>query len=621
MIGNWKKRKGTFLSLLLSLAFSCAFLLALRPLRDLPLSLLYLFWLHLLLFSPLSFLPSPLPPALAALLNFLLLSDIFFSNTHRLHIYGSRFGFILSNLAELAPEIGLGPGPILLSLSIFLFLLLLHNLLHRWVSSSPLLLYGRRLLLGVIFLFFGIFTLFLSSSGRQCFERQHLPLFQEIFCNFRFSEASEQLKFTVMEHQLPQKQGQQTIFHPQERTSGVLIFIDSLRTEIIQEDVAPELSNLIKNSPIRPKSFISNSRGTDTALFSVLYGSAPDWRVIQSVLDSGRPSDYLDTLRAENYSLHWVSSGDHTYWWSVGMHVDLISKQFGDNHEIMDPEDPNWRTSAGTWFNEKTDLKGVKRSLEILEEKEKKGEHAFILLALSSCHYDYYSFSEHQIFQPAPRGSKNAYKNSIVSMNWLLSEFFEGLDRAGLTDFVSVIGVGDHGEIFPGEYDQVTFGHNLNKAYNLMTHVPFFVVSPELGHKTIAEPSLASLHQVFPTLFDLIGVPRDGIRKGLERFKSFRGESLLVPESPTILVNYETKFPQPEILSVAVFNATHRVELLARACDGNRICDLQPLFFCDTSKEDQIVNVDEKGHQGADALIQIYLENIEMFAPQMNLTL
>jgi hypothetical protein len=109
----------------------------------------------------------------------------------------------------------------------------------------------------------------------------------------------------------------------------------------------------------------------------------------------------------------------------------------------------------------------------------------------------------------------NRYRNALHEADAALGQLLDGLRQRGLLENTLFVIFGDHGEAFgqhPGNY-----GHTLF-IYDENVRVPLIVAAPGLFDETVRVSRVASLIDVAPTIFDLLGISRPA---------GYQGRSLL----------------------------------------------------------------------------------------------
>ncbi len=119
--------------------------------------------------------------------------------------------------------------------------------------------------------------------------------------------------------------------------------------------------------------------------------------------------------------------------------------------------------------------------------------------------------------------ARHNYDQSIWAFDNKFTPLLERLRQNGLTDNTVVVILGDYGELL-GEHNVV--GHALAGFYEKELHVPMIWHVPNAGHRTVS--SLAQLIDVYPTLVNLVGIPKPDTLAGI----NLRGQMFGDPRAP-----------------------------------------------------------------------------------------
>lgn len=160
---------------------------------------------------------------------------------------------------------------------------------------------------------------------------------------------------------------------------------------------------------------------------------------------------------------------------------------------------------------------GVGRFLGWLEGR--KGKKWFAWLHL---------WDPHTPYAPPPPYDReygaDPYSGEVAYVDAQLGRVWAALQAKGLLDDTCIVISGDHGESL-GEHGEYEHGYF---AYNSTLHVPLIVCAP--GVKARIDNTYVSLVDVFPTVCDLIGLPRPGQLQGASLLPLLQGKSR--PERP-----------------------------------------------------------------------------------------
>jgi arylsulfatase A-like enzyme len=107
----------------------------------------------------------------------------------------------------------------------------------------------------------------------------------------------------------------------------------------------------------------------------------------------------------------------------------------------------------------------------------------------------------------SPAVSKNdrlqQYRNSLSYVDGSLNRFIDQLEQRGLRERSIIVLFGDHGEAFSEHPNNLIHGAEL---YEENVRIPFVISNPKLIPTASTSRSLASLVDIGPTLFDMMGM-------------------------------------------------------------------------------------------------------------------
>jgi arylsulfatase A-like enzyme/Flp pilus assembly protein TadD len=123
-------------------------------------------------------------------------------------------------------------------------------------------------------------------------------------------------------------------------------------------------------------------------------------------------------------------------------------------------------------------------------------------------------FDPHQPYAPpepfARQFADNLYAGEVAYVDACLEKLFGYLEVSGLTSRTVILLTSDHGESF-GEHGEPTHGYF---AYNTTLHVPLVIRADGLLRPRRISRIMVSHVDVFPTVCDLLGVPKPGTLQG-----------------------------------------------------------------------------------------------------------
>ncbi|MFP6655009.1 MAG: sulfatase [Myxococcota bacterium] len=150
----------------------------------------------------------------------------------------------------------------------------------------------------------------------------------------------------------------------------------------------------------------------------------------------------------------------------------------------------------------------VKEAIEFLRIHGKSSRWLLYLHLMDLHEYTY--DAESAVFGNA---TSDIYDNSILRTDWLISTLHAGLRRLGLEDRTIIVILSDHGEAF-GERG---FEGHAKSALPETTETPFILSLPFSLDPGVVIQSATTNVDVWPTLFDLLGIQGPGDIDGRSR--------------------------------------------------------------------------------------------------------
>ncbi|MGI9470501.1 MAG: sulfatase-like hydrolase/transferase, partial [Rubripirellula sp.] len=272
------------------------------------------------------------------------------------------------------------------------------------------------------------------------------------------------------------------------RPDIVLVIVESLRKELVDEEVMPNLADLA-NRGLMCRNHFSGGNATNHGIFSIVSGMEAVW--YDTDLKYSPSLNRL--LRTAGYEIGFFAGEND---WRTFLMDGFIN---ADHYDRFDSRPRAGLTSDRRAIELASDF--LNRSSDGLTTDQDKPRMAVVYLY--STHAMYQSFAEDQIFDPAaddrfiyPYSSKmqplvwNRYKNSARSMDRLLSTVIR-------EDRVIVI-TGDHGEAF---LEDTTIGHGI-RISEFQNMTPAVVHIPHSQPRVIHSPT--SHADLLPTILSAI---------------------------------------------------------------------------------------------------------------------
>lgn len=290
---------------------------------------------------------------------------------------------------------------------------------------------------------------------------------------------------------------------PAERPHVVLVVLESLRHDVFDAEVMPNLVAFAERGT-RFERHYAGSNASHFGLFALLYGRAPlDYF---AEMEAGEPPTLVERLRGWGYTSHHLSSAPLGW---KRMERFLGADQFALR---VDENGPIWER----------DRRSLARARRLL------GAHApprLVLVYLMSTHFGYHFPPGRAPFQPSapppnaldahlreqPEALQNRYRNAAHSLDAILGGWLPSLDL----EHTLVAITGDHGESL---FDDGTLSH-MGRLSEIQTRVPLVLAGPGVAAgRVVREPT--SHVDVLPMLLGrlapqaLVGLPGRDVLAG-----------------------------------------------------------------------------------------------------------
>lgn len=308
---------------------------------------------------------------------------------------------------------------------------------------------------------------------------------------------------------------------PREKRSARHIVLISLETAarkyypLLNNPALPTFTRMASRG-ISSEHHLSTNPATTWAVYSMLTGTYP--RRGRSLLDYGDfSSDGLaEVLGRHGYETTYLDS--YRINWQSGFHRDHDSRMVKDlgfmrMEDIATDSVSHGRQDAfhATVGRERHSLT---RALERIDDAHAHGTHAFVFIATILGHYPWASAK-------GTRALTGAEKLAALTqtLDTLLAEFLEGIEKRGLSDSVIVVVTGDHGLRAKGEFASL---HEKMRFGLVSFNVPFVLYAPGLFDRSVRLENTTSHVDIAPTLLSLVGIPTDSLL--------FHGADMLDPQ-------------------------------------------------------------------------------------------
>jgi len=286
-----------------------------------------------------------------------------------------------------------------------------------------------------------------------------------------------------------------TIKYKEDRPKNILVIvIDSLRFDMINDEVAPNINKISKISQ-NFRNHYSGGNSTRFGIFSLFYGLyGYYWH---DFLNNRQGPIIFNVLKDLGYNFKILSA------------TLLTFPEFRKTVFIDIPE------SIEDTFD--TDNKPLREKILVDRFKKFRDNYTsdkpyFSFIFFDAPHSREYP-KEFEKFHTNGKEAnyliigkknitavKNAYLNSVYYDDFLVGELFNYLKEKGDLKNTIVVITGDHGEEF---YEEGHFGHN-NSFGKYQTKVPFIIYFP--GKEPQKMNTMTSHYDFVPTVLDLVGV-------------------------------------------------------------------------------------------------------------------
>ena len=250
---------------------------------------------------------------------------------------------------------------------------------------------------------------------------------------------------------------------------------------------------------------LATNPATTWAIYSIVSGTYP--RRGRSILDYGDfSSDGLAAqLGKHGYETSYLDS--YRIDWQSGFHRDHDSRMVKDLGFMRMDDIASHAETAGREDSFHTSVarerQSLARALERIDSARGHRAHAFVFIATILGHYPWSSAKESRSLSAAEKLQALTH-----TLDGLVAELLDGIEKRGLTDSVIVVVTGDHGlrakAEFASLHEQMRFGM-------VSFNVPFVLYAPGLFDHGVRLPYVTSHVDIAPTLLTLVGIPTDSL--------------------------------------------------------------------------------------------------------------
>jgi membrane-anchored protein YejM (alkaline phosphatase superfamily) len=321
----------------------------------------------------------------------------------------------------------------------------------------------------------------------------------------------------------------------------VMFVADGLRGDMFRPELTPNLTRFSsRGDVITSRRHLSTGHVSEAGIFGLVYGL--QGQAFHSFIENRVPAFPLEVLKRNGYHTLLLASS------RLGPYpTDHLVRVFD---EVIHPLNDD-------------DAIGALRTY--VDTRRMDGKPYFVLGFFYTPHYPFLSAKPHLRKYPmvGPKARTN-YMNDVLQSDDYFRQTFDVVRDQYEAGRTIVLATSDHGEEIR---DHGVFGHASATFWNEKVVVPFVLGLPEahLG-KDVRSPSLTSHVDVWPTLFDYLGVD-------VESRMFSDGRSLLVPPSSAVQAVVTGRFfpyaDRPSVLVDGNAKYWFRVDGLGA---NNRLC-------------------------------------------------
>ena len=272
--------------------------------------------------------------------------------------------------------------------------------------------------------------------------------------------------------------------------SNLVFFVpDGLRADMMRADLTPNLlAFAARPDAIHSRRHYSSGHVSEAGIFGLLYGV--DAHAYNAFI-SARVAPYpLEVLRRNGYHTFFISSSRLNPY-----PTDQLIRSFD---EVAYP--PN-------------DDEAMRLFREYVERRRADGRPYFVLAFLYTPHFPFTSAKPHLRRFPmvGPKARPN-YMNDVIQTDDYFRQALAVVRQDVDAGRTAIVATSDHGEEIR---DHGVFGHASATFWNEKVQVPLIMALPGLDVRpSVKSPELTSHVDVWPTLFDYLGVaPRPDARR------------------------------------------------------------------------------------------------------------
>ena len=347
---------------------------------------------------------------------------------------------------------------------------------------------------------------FVASAGERSDDTPSQSVSAGSITGFRrFSRDSATQPLSVMDRQIiesvranlpKEKKDYNIVLYLSESTFAGYYPMYNDNTENV--GVSPFIESKMDNTLLLKNNYTTGVRSINS-LISLLtgIGGYPGYKEINSL------HEYIDTpalpqiLARRGYKSALVHGGN--FWFYNKMRF-LANRDFDFLSDAVDLKKKYPAAMSNSWGIDDRLL--VREGLDWIDSVESEGKHWTLTLVPIAPHHPYDVPAGIPHYIAKPKNDYEAYLNSLMFVDEIFRQLWEGLETRGLLDDTIIVFTADHGEAF--NQHKGNTGHE-NHIYQENVRTPCMIFNPKLiqGYNEIE--TVTNLSDIFPTLLEILG--------------------------------------------------------------------------------------------------------------------
>ena len=345
----------------------------------------------------------------------------------------------------------------------------------------------------------------LGERGDKAEEAENPTVPQNIGSFRKFSRDSATQPLSVMDRQIiesvrnnipKQKKDYNIVLYLSESTFAGYYPMYNDNTENV--GVSPFIESKMDNTLLLRHNYTTGVRSINS-LISLLTGIAgyPGYKEINSL------NDYLETpalsqiMAKRGYRSALVHGGNFYFYNKLRF---LNNRDFDFMIDAAELKKKYPSAMSNSWGIDDRLL--VREGLEWIDKQLSEKKHFTLTLVPIAPHHPYEVPAEVPHFIAKPKNDYEAYLNSLMFVDEIFRQLWEGLESRGVLDDTIIVFTADHGEAF-GQH-KGNNGHE-NHIYEENVRTPCMFFNPKLFQGYNQIDTVTNLSDIFPTLLEILG--------------------------------------------------------------------------------------------------------------------